>query len=209
MDLFKVVIRFIRSILESIITTLTCNFLIAVLIGVNPDLNSLISFFNRNLNIISIIFIIFLILFYQRKRITEKWELYEPHPKATPYGTSFFLYKNLLWEICIEHSEYIYEKPPYFNYYIGRALCPNPIKNRACLTPLVISDKLMAYTEYCANCKKKYLRFRGYEKDKYEIQTIIDSLILKNNIQKAEDLADIIPKYIQEKINEHNKNLNK
>ena len=67
----------------------------------------------------------------------------------------------------------------------------------------------MAYTEYCANCKKKYLRFRGYEKDKYEIQTIIDSLILKNNIQKAEDLADIIPKYIQEKINEHNKNLNK
>lgn len=200
MGLIKIITRLAKSLIESVITTLLCNIIFAFFTGVNIDLNSLNEFFNKNLNIFLILFFIFLILFYQRKRMTETQWLYVSNPKAVPYGTAFFPYENLLWEICIERSNFIFTQPPYFNFYVGRPLCPNLKNKKSCLTPLVISDNLIFYTEYCANYKKKYLRFKGYDNDKYRIQTIIDSLILKYNIQRADELAEEIKRYVNEEI---------
>ena len=50
-------------------------------------------------------------------------------------------------------------------------------------------------------CEKKFLRFDNYDDDKYEIQTIIDSLILKYKVQSAEELSKVIENYIIEKYN--------
>lgn len=199
MDLIKMITRFGVSLIESLIVTFSCNIIFVSFSGININLDNLMIFFNRNLNIFLILLLIFLILFYQRKRMTESRKLYGSNPKAVSYGTSFFPYNNLLWEICIERSDFVFTHPPYFNYYVGRPLCPNPKDKRPCLTPLIISDNLICYTEYCAICKKKYLRFKAYDNDKYEIQTIIDSLILNYNVQQAEELVEVIQNYINEK----------
>lgn len=203
MGLIKIIVRGLISLIESIITTLICNLIFAIFNGVDCTIDNFAMFLYNNLTIFLILFIIFFIIFYQRKRMTESKELYGPDFNSKDYGVVFFPYGNLLWEICIEHSEYSFSDPPYFDYYVGRPLCPFPRNGKPCLTPLVISDNLIFYTEYCANCKKKYLRFKSYDMDKYEIQTIIDSIILRNNVQKANELVDSIREYVEE-INKKN-----
>lgn len=200
MDLIKKIFSFVISLIESIIATFLCNIIFAFFTGIHINLNNLIIFFNRNLYSFLFLLLIFLIFFCQRKRITQsREELYESNPNAVRYAISIFPYKNLLWEIYIERSDFMFRDPPYFNYYIGRQLCPNPKDNMQCLTPLIISDNLVFYTEYCAMCEKKFLRFDNYDDDKYEIQTIIDSLILKYKVQSAEELSKVIENYIIEK----------
>lgn len=196
MNLIKIITSFGVSLINALIVTFLCNIIFAFLAGINMNLNNLIIFFNKNFIVFFILFLIFLIIFYQRKRMTESRELYGHKPNAALHSICFFPYKNLIWEIYIEKSEFIFHPPPYFNYYIGRPLCPNIKDKKNCLTPLSISDKFLYYIEYCAICKKKYLRFKGYDVDKYEIQTIIDSLILKNNVQKADELLEVIKNYI-------------
>ena len=84
-----------------------------------------------------------------------------------------------------------------YHFYVGDPICPNELEdNTLCLTELQIKDYGLFYLESCVNCRKNYIRFSNFDKERHEVQLKIDALIKRNisKINSANDLFSLLKK---------------
>ena len=190
----------ISAIIGAIITNII-NFFISLLFPTEKNLFILDNFYLNFLNHWPIFLLIFLITFaivFIRLRMIEKYPyLYIPiNDFENRYSLLVRNNKKLFWEVHIEELfEIVYKRN--YHFYVGDPICPNELdENNLCLTELQIKDYGLFYLESCVNCRKNYIRFSNFDKERYEVQLKIDALIKRNirDINTAKDLFYLLKK---------------
>lgn len=140
---------------------------------------------------LSIFLITFTIAFIRLKMIEKPPYLYIPiNDFEKRYSLLVRNNKKLFWEVHIEELFAMVYKRNY-HFYVGDPICPNQLEdNTLCLTELQIKDYGLFYLESCVNCRKNYIRFSNFDKERHEVQLKIDALI-KRNISKINSVNDL------------------
>ncbi len=190
----------ISAIISAIITNII-NLIISLLFSTEKSLfifeKLYLNFINHWIMFLVIFLIVFAIVFIRLRMIEKPPYLYFPiNDFENRYSLLVRNNKNLFWEVHIEELfEIVYKRN--YHFYVGNPICPNELEdNTLCLTELQIKDYGLFYLESCVNCRKNYIRFSNFDKERYEVQLKIDALIKRNvcDIHTANDLFNLLKK---------------
>lgn len=190
----------ISAIFGAIITNIT-NLIISLLFSTDKNLfifdQLYLNFINHWIIFLLIFLITFTIAFIRLKMIEKPPYLYIPiNDFEKRYSLLVRNNKKLFWEVHIEELFAMVYKRNY-HFYVGDPICPNELEdNTLCLTELQIKDYGLFYLESCVNCRKNYIRFSNFDKERHEVQLKIDALIKRNisKINSANDLFSLLKK---------------
>ena len=190
----------ISAIFGAIITNIT-NLIISLLFSTDKNLfifdQLYLNFINHWIIFLLIFLITFTIAFIRLKMIEKPPYLYIPiNDFEKRYSLLVRNNKKLFWEVHIEELfARVYKRN--YHFYVGDPICPNELdENNLCLTELQIKDYGLFYLESCVNCRKNYIRFSNFDKERHEVQLKIDALIKRNisKINSANDLFSLLKK---------------
>lgn len=158
------------------------------------NLNSLISTFVEYWWLILIIFILSLLRFIMNEK---PHKLNYHHRHAEFRGECAIWHNGRIWEIVVEEINPLITyntEEPNIHYYIKMIRCPNVLNNdELCLNELYLIDIGICYLEKCDNCSFKRLTLKSHDKEKLEILTKIDALIMrKGGINDCYDLLKLL-----------------
>ncbi len=198
--MFELKNTIISAIIGAVITNII-NLIFSLLFSTDKNLFILDKLYLNFINYWTIFLLIFLITFaiaFIRLRMIEKPPyLYIPiNDFEKRYSLLVMNNKKLFWEVHVEELfAMVYKRK--FHFYVGDPICPNKLDdNTLCLTELQIKDYGLFYLESCVNCRKKYIRFSNFDKERFEVQLKIDAVIKRNisEINSARDLFNLLKK---------------
>ena len=164
------------------------------------NLDSIISTFMEFWWLILIIFILALLRF----KMNEKPNKINYHHRHAEFrGVCSILHDGRIWEIVVEEINPLMTyrtAESNIHYYVKMIRCPNILNNdELCLNELYLIDMGFCYLEKCDNCSFKRLTLKSHAKEKSEILTKIDALIMrKGRINDCNDLLKLL--YDEEKL---------
>lgn len=158
------------------------------------NLDSLVSTFVEYWWILAVIFI----LSFLRFKMHEKPHKIKYHHRYGEFKAKGPIWHDgKIWEIVVEEINPLinFNKESNIHYYVNSPRCPNRINNgELCLNELHLIDIGVCYLEKCDNCSFKRFTLKSHGREKSEILTKIEALILrkKSQIEYWEDLVELL-----------------